>query len=203
MNPIPPTITVVDNTSANARQLDEMLRRRGYRVTVFPRGDLALEAAKESPPGLILLDTNIPWMNGFEACAHLQAEAALAEIPVLFLSALSVTDSKLKAFPAEGVDYITRPFQSAEVHARAETHPTISHQHRELQVANEVANEKLSELESLRDSLVHMIVHGRRSPLTGIGVAWDRRRGCRRRLSSGVSPRRLVGRSSPCTVAAD
>jgi len=159
-----PTIMVVDDTPANLKLLDEMLSQRGYRVLAFPRGDLALKATAKTVPDLILLDIKMPGMNGFEVCERLKADEKLREIPVLFISAMSETADKLKAFSVGGVDYVTKPFQFEEVHARVETHLLLHRQRRELKEAYE----KLRDLESLRDNLVHMIVHDMRSPLTVI-----------------------------------
>jgi len=91
-------------------------------VRSFPRGRLALDAAARNVPDLILLDINMPEMDGFEVCRRLKANDKLAGIPVLFLSALNETRDKVNAFRTGGVDYITKPFQLEEVRARVETH---------------------------------------------------------------------------------
>jgi len=155
------TIMVVDDAPANLKLLEEMLRKHAYRVLTFPGGELALKAAAKSPPDLILLDINMPQMNGFEVCKRLKADESLKEIPVIFISALTETMDKLKAFAAGGVDYVTKPFQFEEVQARVETHMELRRQKRELKAAYD----RLRELESLRDTLVHMIVHDMRTPL--------------------------------------
>lgn len=116
------TIMVVDDIPANLKLLEEMLQRQGYRVMQFPRGAMALKAATKNPPDLILLDVMMPEMDGFEVCQRLKADESLKDIPVLFISALDDTDSKLKAFSKGGLDYITKPFQEAEVLARVKTH---------------------------------------------------------------------------------
>jgi CheY-like chemotaxis protein len=91
-------------------------------VRSFPRGRLALVAAEQEPPDLILLDINMPEMNGYEVCQRLKANETLAGVPVMFLSALNSTEDKLRGFQAGGVDYISKPFQFEEVRARVETH---------------------------------------------------------------------------------
>jgi DNA-binding response OmpR family regulator len=156
------TVMVVDDTPANLKLLQEMLQAKGYRVLAFPGGKMALSAAAKNPPDLILLDINMPEMNGFEVCERLKADEALKEIPVLFISALTETTDKVKAFSVGGVDYVTKPFQFEEVHARVQTHLELVRQKRELQDSYN----KLHDLEALRDSLVHMIVHDMRQPLT-------------------------------------
>ena len=157
-------IMVVDDTVANLKLLDGLLRERGYQVVAFPRGDLALKGASKKPPDLILLDINMPEMDGYEVCERLKADEALKDIPVIFISALTETMDKVKAFSVGGVDYVTKPFQFEEVEARVHTHLELQRQKR----AVRESYERLRELEHLRDSLVHMIVHDMRSPLTGI-----------------------------------
>jgi signal transduction histidine kinase len=166
-----PDILIVDDTLANLQLLAGMLRDRGYRVRPVPSGKLALQAIQKEPPELILLDINMPEMNGYEVCAFLKADEALREIPVLFISALDETIDKVKAFTAGGVDYITKPFQFEEVEARVKTHLKL----RRLQLERERQNrqllesyEKLKKLEDLRDNLTHMVVHDMRAPLMGI-----------------------------------
>ena len=118
----PANILVVDDTAANLQVLAGMLKDRGYKVRPVPSGKLALLAAKAHAPDLILLDINMPEMNGYEVCEHLKADDTLKGIPVIFISALTEQLDKVKAFATGGVDYITKPFQMEELHARVETH---------------------------------------------------------------------------------
>jgi len=160
----PPNILLVDDTPANLELLSSMLKERGYTVRAAVSGQLALQAVRNDPPDLILLDIKMPKMNGYEVCRQLKEDEKLKDIPVVFLSTLTETTDKVKAFVAGGVDYITKPFQLEEVEARVETHLELRRQKRRLQ---ETLDE-LRKAETLRDSLVHMIVHDLRSPLTGI-----------------------------------
>src|SRR3989339_730306 len=163
-----PDILVVDDTPANLQLLTGMLKERGYRVRPVPSGKLAIQAARSQTPDLILLDVNMPEMNGYEVCEQFKADAALREIPVLFISALGETMDKMKAFAVGGVDYVTKPFQFEEVDARVQTHLKL----RRLQIEQERQNRQLREsydqlkkLEELQDNLTHMIIHDMRSPL--------------------------------------
>jgi putative two-component system response regulator len=115
-------ILVVDDTVENLALLTRMLKDCGYMVRPVPNGRLALQAVKGEKPDLILLDVTMPEMDGYEVCRRLKEDPQLSEIPVLYISALSQTSEKLKAFEAGGVDYITKPFQFEEVKARVETH---------------------------------------------------------------------------------
>lgn len=114
-------IMFVDDNPANLKLLDEMLRQRAYEVRSFPRGRLALAAAELEPPDLILLDVTMPEMNGYELCELLKSNAAISGVPVIFISALNATEDKIKGVQSGGVDYISKPFQFEEVHARVET----------------------------------------------------------------------------------
>src|SRR5688500_15762533 len=125
-----------------------MLKDRGYRVRPVPSGKLALLAAGRDPPDLILLDINMPQMNGYEVCQHLKADDKLKGIPIIFISALTEPLDKVKAFAIGGVDYLTKPFQMEELHARVETHLKL----RRLQIELE---QHARHLESARARLDH------------------------------------------------
>jgi serine phosphatase RsbU (regulator of sigma subunit) len=118
----PASILAVDDTPANLQVLAGMLKERGYKVRPVPSGKLALQAARRDPPDLILLDINMPEMSGYEVCEQLKSDDKLKGIPVIFISALTEQLDKVKAFAIGGVDYLTKPFQIEELHARVETH---------------------------------------------------------------------------------
>jgi len=122
-NPEPTaSIMLVDDQPLNLKLLEHILRRSGYSAQSFSSGRQALAAASHDPPNVMLLDICMPEMDGFEVCAHLKADPKLAHIPVIFLSALTDTGDKVKAFQCGGVDYITKPFQAEEVRARVKVH---------------------------------------------------------------------------------
>ncbi len=136
----PANILVVDDVAANLQVLAGMLKDRGYRARPVPGGKLALAAARNEAPDLILLDINMPEMDGYEVCRHLKADDRLRAIPVIFISALNENLDKVRAFGVGGVDYLTKPFQMEELHARVETHLKI----RQLQVELEASNDRLA-----------------------------------------------------------
>jgi DNA-binding response OmpR family regulator len=113
---------VVDDNPANLKLLEEMLRQQRFEVQSFPLGRLALAAAEQEPPDLILLDVNMPQMDGYEVCARLKSNHLLSDIPVIFISALNETGDKVKGFQSGAADYVSKPFQFEEVQARIETH---------------------------------------------------------------------------------
>ncbi len=115
-------ILVVDDVPANLTLLAGMLKEKGYRVRPVPSGKLALKVVEREPPDLILLDITMPEMDGFEVCRRLKEDVRFRDIPVIFISALTETLDKVKAFGSGGVDYVTKPFQFEEVRARVETH---------------------------------------------------------------------------------
>ncbi|HXP11947.1 MAG TPA: response regulator, partial [Acidobacteriaceae bacterium] len=138
------SIMVVDDQPANLKLLEDMLKDRGYKVRSFPRGRLAIAAAAQNPPDLFLLDINMPEMNGYEVCASLKSHPALSSAPVIFLSALSATEDKVKAFQVGGADYITKPFQVEEVQARVLTHINLHHLQRRLRQQNDLLEEAVN-----------------------------------------------------------
>ncbi|SPF56984.1 Response regulator containing a CheY-like receiver domain and an HD-GYP domain [Candidatus Desulfosporosinus infrequens] len=138
----PSLIMIVDDTPQNLKLLENMLGKEGYLISAFLDGAMALKAATKKPPDLILLDINMPDMNGHEVCERLKSDQQLADIPIIFLSAMSEVTDKVRAFQCGGVDYITKPFQFEEVHARVETHLKI----RQLQKSLAIHNNNLQSL---------------------------------------------------------
>ncbi len=179
-NSVKQSILVVDDTHANLQLLVEMLSDLGYKVQPAKSGRMALKAVETAPPDLILLDVNMPEMNGYEVCEQLKAQEATREIPVIFISAMNEVIDKVRAFEAGGVDYITKPFEIQVVQARITTHLNICLQKAQLMEQKQLLTEqkqkiennyeKLKELETLRDNLNHMLVHDMRAPLTSMSV---------------------------------
>lgn len=113
-------ILVVDDTPDNLRLLSAMLTSQGYEVRKALNGKMALTACQMLLPDVILLDINMPGMDGYEVCKQLKANNKTSEVPVIFISALDDVLDKVKAFDVGGVDYITKPFHGAEVVLRIE-----------------------------------------------------------------------------------
>lgn len=140
-------ILVVDDTPDNLRVLSTMLTDRGYQVRKVINGELALKVAQNVLPDLILLDILLPELSGYEVCSLLKSNVKTADIPIIFISALDDVFDKLKAFEVGAVDYITKPFQSAEVLARVKNQLTIRYLHRKLQQQNQFLQEQNQLLE--------------------------------------------------------
>ena len=118
----PKEILVVDDTPASLRLLTELLTGHGYRIRPAQDGAMALESVAAKTPDLILLDVNMPGMDGYEVCRRLKADEKSSRIPVIFISAFGDTRQKVTGFEAGGIDYITKPFEAEEVLARVRTH---------------------------------------------------------------------------------
>lgn len=164
-------ILVVDDTAANLRLLTRLLAGAGFRVRPVDSGPRALEAASAEPPDVVLLDVDMPGMDGYAVCRAFKADPRLASIPILFLSALGETSDKLAAFASGGVDYVTKPFHIEELRARIATHLELRRLRLELERRNQeldASYRKLREVERLRHDLIHMVAHDMRSPLMGV-----------------------------------
>ena len=129
-------ILIVDDNPINLDLLSGMLLDRGYRVRVATNGRRALSAARSAVPDLIMLDINMPEMDGYEVCKQLKADELTGGIPVVFISALDNALDKVKAFQTGGADYVTKPFQFEEVLARIEIQLKISRLQREMERKN-------------------------------------------------------------------
>lgn len=150
----PGNILIIDDTPANLDVLTRFLTDRGHKVRPAINGEIGLRAAAKAPPDVILLDIQMPGMNGFEVCERLKADPATEQIPVIFISALDALDDKVRAFNAGGVDYITKPFQVTEVMARVESQLRIQWQRRRIEA-----------LSAFKDDLIGIVSHDLKNPL--------------------------------------
>lgn len=152
-------ILIVDDNPDNLTILREILSEKEYRVRPALSGEIALKAIQTGMPDLILLDVIMPGMSGFEVCSTLKSDPQTMDVPIIFISALSETEDKVKGFQAGGVDFISKPFNAAEVVARVQTHLTLRKMHLQLlaeieerkrtEIALEKANEELERLASM------------------------------------------------------
>ncbi len=164
-------ILIVDDTQHNVQVLSQVTRAEGYQVIAAFNGTDAVELAKKRKPDLILLDVLMPDMNGYKVCEILKKDRELRDIPVIFLSALSDVESKIKGFNAGGVDYITKPFQREEVIARVELHLKLKKLERERERYIKELKKREKHLEQLiraKDEVMRIVSHDIRNPLTGI-----------------------------------
>lgn len=118
-------ILVVDDLPQNLKLITEILGQSGFQVRPATSGELALRSISIELPDLILLDINMPDMNGYELCRKIKENEQSRQVPVIFLSALDDVNDKLGGFEAGGVDYITKPFHPAELLARVTSHLSL------------------------------------------------------------------------------
>ena len=145
-----PHILIVDDTPVNRRLLSEGLAKRGYETRSVPDGPQALAAVRSTLPDLILLDIQMPDMDGYEVCRHLKEDERCRDIPIIFISSMHQARDIVNAFVAGGVDYVTKPFKFEEVVARIETHLSLRNLQRELEQSNVELGRNIHELDTLR-----------------------------------------------------
>ena len=120
-----PVVLLVDDTPTNLQVLFKTLNGRGLKLLIAKDGESAIEIAQKAKPSLILLDIMMPGIDGYETCRRLKADPETASSAVIFCSALDEVSDKVKGFEIGAVDYISKPYEAAEVIARVDTHLTI------------------------------------------------------------------------------
>jgi two-component system, sensor histidine kinase and response regulator len=159
------SILVVDDVAANLELLSDLLTRSGYHVRPAISGAAALRSARANPPDLVLLDINMPHMDGYEVCQALKADETTRDIPVIFLSAYDEVVDKVHGFEVGGVDYITKPFHFEEVLARIENHLMLHRQRLQIEDLLIKEREHFEHLNALKDHFVRMVSHDLKNPL--------------------------------------
>ncbi|MCC5898119.1 MAG: response regulator [Phormidium sp. BM_Day4_Bin.17] len=149
------TLLLVDDRPETLHLLSRLLLRKGYQTHSLTDGVQAVNVAQHLRPDLVLLDINMPDIDGFEVCRRLKEDSATEGIPIIFLSALDNVLDKVKAFASGGVDYITKPFQFAEVLARIENQLKLKDLQEQLEFKNQQLqaeiNERIRAEDALRD----------------------------------------------------
>ncbi len=120
------SVAIIDDVVENIKLLNNMLKESGYYTYVFHSGQEALQSLELSVPDIVLLDINMPYMDGFEVANQMKHTAALKQTPIIFVTALDDVASKVRAFQSGGVDFITKPYVFEEVRSRVETHLRIA-----------------------------------------------------------------------------
>jgi class 3 adenylate cyclase len=141
---------IVDDIPTNLRILYDYLAQFDFEIFSAKSGEKVLKMITQIKPDIILLDVMMPGIDGFETCRRLKENEETREIPVIFMTALSDTKSKVKGFEVGGVDYITKLLQQEEVLARVNTHLTIRDQQKKL----EAQKEELRQLNASKDRLL-------------------------------------------------
>lgn len=176
------TVLIVDDSPENLLLLSRYLHQSGYRILTAEDGPSALIQARGAKPDLVLLDVMMPGLDGFATCRSLKQDAATQNIPVIFLTALTDTESKLEGFQAGGVDYVPKPFERREVLARIQTHLELRRLQKRLeaQIAEqeqlqEALRQYTTSLEERNNDLkafAHTVAHDLKNPLGSlVGIA--------------------------------
>jgi two-component system sensor histidine kinase/response regulator len=158
--PTPARILVVDDREANVQVLGDMLGQLGFEIVPVTTGEQALRRLAAHPADLILLDVLMPEMDGFEVCQRIREQPELAEIPIIFLSAADDKTFIVRALEAGAVDYVTKPFNQAELISRVRTH-----------LALKQARDRLRQLAEDKDELLGILAHDLKNHLGGMQMS--------------------------------
>ena len=150
-------ILIVDDMPKNVQVLGQVLSEHGYNIFLATSGFQALKAVEKKMPDLILLDINMPEMDGYETCKLIKEDERFSEIPIIFLTAMSEPENLIKAFAVGGVDYIAKPFNPPELLARVNQQLALKERTEELKRTNENNKE-----------LLRVLLHDLRNPIVAI-----------------------------------
>jgi two-component system sensor histidine kinase/response regulator len=157
---MPGRILVVDDQEPNIQLISSTLGQIGFKVVSVNSGARALEELAAQPADLVLLDVLMPAMDGFEVCRRIRLHPQLAEIPIIFLSAADDKTFIVRALEAGAIDYVTKPFNRAELISRVRTH-----------VALKQARDRLKQLAEDKDELLGILAHDLKNHLGGMQMS--------------------------------
>lgn len=175
-------ILIVDDNPKNLQVLGKILKSKQFRIEFAMDGPGALDWITTRNFDLILLDINMPGMDGFEVCRLIRAESEFDNLPIIFLTAESDRKSILKGFETGGQDYVTKPFDSKELAMRVKTQVSLKKSREKLEDLNRMleekvldrtrqlneAKEKAEASDRLKTAFLNNITHEIRTPLNGI-----------------------------------
>ncbi len=142
-HPNSPVILIVDDNPHNLQVLGNLLREEKYEIEFAVSGEATLDWLKNRQFDLILLDINMPGMNGFEVCKKIRSNKETNEIPIIFLSAESERESILKGFEVGAQDFVIKPFDSRELLARVKTQLELKSKTEKLEKINKWLGKKI------------------------------------------------------------
>ncbi len=161
------TVLVVDDTETNIDILVAALDSE-YEVSVAMDGESAMETVSTDPPDLILLDIMMPGIDGYEVCRRIKSERKTADIPIIFITAMSEIQNKTQGLELGAVDYITKPFEAMEVKARVKTHLSLMLANKKLQQLSSHLSKYVSSevIQSIMDGKTEAIIKSSRKMLS-------------------------------------
>ncbi len=177
-----PIILIVDDVPKNLQVLGTILYQQGCEIAMADSGLSALETLEEITPAMILLDVMMPEMDGYEVCQIIKSNPKTKDIPIIFLTAKTETEDIVKGFQIGAVDYLTKPFNSAELITRVQTQLELHSKTQQLKELNATleekvqqrteelnkANTKLKQLDKSKSYFLSLLAHELNTPLTGI-----------------------------------
>ena len=157
-------VLIVDDVEENLQVVGSILGENNIAISFAKNGRQAIKIAQRKQPDLILLDINMPEMNGDEACKALKKNELTKDIPIIFLSAFNEKSDIIKGFEYGGVDYVTKPFNKAELLSRVFTHLELKYSKDKI----EKQNEQLKELNNTKDKFFSIIAHDLKNPFNNL-----------------------------------
>jgi CheY-like chemotaxis protein len=165
-----PLILIVDDIPKNLQLLSSILNKESYQISFASNGFQALSVLETTKPDLILLDVMMPEMDGYEVCQKIKANSELSHIPIIFLTGKAEHDDIIRGLQVGAVDYITKPFNSAELLSRVKTHVDLKLSKDKIVTYNkelESVRDELAALNASKDKFFSIVAHDLRSPFSG------------------------------------
>ncbi len=162
-------LLIVDDIAKNIQVAASVLKNEECKISFAQSGEKALEILAKEKIDLVLLDVMMPNMDGFEVCERIRENPDFKNIPVIFLTAKTDTQSITRAFQLGGVDYISKPFNNDELLARVRTHLRLHNALEQIEDQNKL----LQDTNTVKDKLFSIIAHDLRNPFNGLLVLSD------------------------------
>lgn len=137
-------VMIIDDNQTNLKMMDLILTKAGFKTDCIVKPQFALELIKETKPNLVLLDVNLPQINGFQLCKMIKKDKSISDIPIIFISALSDVEYIAGGLALGAVDYITKPIKAEELIARVSVHIQMAKNAQKLKKSNDMLQTELN-----------------------------------------------------------